>query len=416
VIGFEPDASKGLTCDGVPLQDIADQVGTPLYVYSAALFRARYRAIDEAFGGYPHAIHYALKANSSMPLVRIVRELGGSVDANSIWEIELARKAGFEPSQIVFTGVGKSLDELACAVPLGLKATNVESAGELERIERLAQKNGRAARVAIRINPDIDAKSHPHISTGLKINKFGVSVDLARELFQSIASRRWLRLVALHAHVGSQMTSLEPIKSAAAVLRGLIDELRAMGITLEYVDCGGGLGISYDGKPAPSSAEYVAALVDGISHTGLPIVVEPGRAIAGPSGVLLARIVDIKPRDEESDFMVLDAGMTELLRPALYGAYHRIDRLKALPGGTPRTYEIVGPVCESSDVVGRDRHLPAMSVGDVVAIRDAGAYGSAMSSNYNRRPLPPEVLVDQGTWRVIRKRQTIEDMLRLETE
>ncbi len=412
--GFYRRAKDELVCDGVRLADVAAAEGTPLYVYSAAVLRDRYQAIDAAFGEYPHALHYALKANSALALARLVQKLGGAADANSIWEIELARKAGFENAAIVFTGVGKSVDELECAVSLGLKAINVESAGELARVEAIAERLHVVARVAVRVNPDIDSGSHPHISTGLKINKFGVPLDDARELFSTIGGRRALKLVAVHVHVGSQITTLEPLRRAAAIAARMSEELLDAGVSLEYVDLGGGLGISYDGREVPSVEEYVGALVGEVRASGLPIVVEPGRAIAGPAGVLVARVIDIKPRDGSSDFVVIDAGMTELMRPALYGAFHRIEPV-APRDAAERQYEIVGPVCESSDVVGRDRRLPALEVGDLVAIRDAGAYGSAMASNYNRRPLPAEVLVDEGKWRVIRRRQTLDDMLSLET-
>jgi diaminopimelate decarboxylase len=404
-----------LACDGVPLSAIADAAGTPTYVYSAAAIRARYRAFDDAFAGYPHRLHYALKANSTFALVRLLKAIGSAVDANSIWEIELARRAGFDPADIVFTGVGKSDAELECAVPLGLRAINVESAGELARVESIAARTGVMARVAIRINPDIDARSHPHISTGLRINKFGVPADAARELAGSIARRPSLRLVAMHVHVGSQITTLEPLRRAGAFLADTAQALAASGVRLEYLDAGGGLGLAYDDGPAVSAEEYVSALVSAIRPTGLPIVVEPGRSIVGPAGVLLARVVDLKPRDAASTFAVLDAGMTELLRPALYDAFHRIEPVRPRPGVTQR-YELVGPVCESSDVVGRDRTLPALEQGDLMAIRDAGAYGSAMASNYNRRPLPAEVLVDAGTWRVIRRRQTVDDLIALESD
>jgi diaminopimelate decarboxylase len=400
-------------CDGVPLSAIAEAEGTPVYVYSAALIRERYHEIDDAFGGYPHRLHYALKANSTFGIVRLLHGLGSAVDANSVWEIEVARRAGFAPDDIVFAGVGKSGAELECAVPLGLKALNVESAGELARIETIAEKAGRPARVAIRINPDIDARSHPHISTGLKVNKFGVPLDAARELIASIARRRWLTLVALHVHVGSQITTIEPLRSAASLLAGLARELQRAGTRLEYLDLGGGLGIAYDGAPVLSPREYVAALVAEVRPTNLPIVIEPGRSIVGPSGALIARVVDLKPRNAVSQFAVIDAGMTELLRPALYDAFHRIEPVRQ-SAGAPGQYEIVGPVCESSDVVGRDRELAPLAVGDLLAIRDAGAYGSAMASNYNRRPLPVEVLVDQGRWRVLRRRQTVDDLLDLE--
>jgi len=398
----------------VPLADIAAAEGTPLYVYSAATLRERYRAIDEAFAGYPHAVHYALKANSTLAIASLLRELGSAADANSIWEIEVARKAGFAPGAIVFTGVGKTQAELECAVALGVKAINVESAGELARVETVAAQTGRVARVAVRVNPDIDAKSHPHISTGLKVNKFGIPLDEAAELFASLPARPALQLVAVHVHIGSQITTIEPLRRAASIVARTAIDLLRRGLALEYVDVGGGLGVSYDEGPVPSFREYVDAIVDAIRPTALPIVVEPGRAIAAPAGALLARVVDVKPRTATSEFVVIDAGMTELLRPAMYGAFHRIEPVRRAHGGE-RHYEIVGPVCESSDVVGRDRVLPALRVGDLVAILDTGAYGSAMASNYNRRPLPAEVLVDAGTWRVIRRRQTVDDMLRLES-
>ncbi len=403
-----------LVCDGVPLAAIAAAEGTPLYVYSAAVLRERYQAIDGAFQGYPHALHYALKANSALAIARLLRGLGSSVDANSVWEIEVARRAGFEPAQIVFTGVGKTPEELETAVALGVKAVNVESAGELARLEAIGSRLGRAVRVAVRVNPDIDANSHPHISTGLRINKFGVPLDAARALLQTLKTRPFLTLVAIHVHVGSQITSLEPLRRAAATAADVSRELQQQGFPLEYVDVGGGLGVSYDGTPVPSVAEYVSALVDAVRHTSLPIVVEPGRSIAAPAGALVARVVDVKPRTAESEFVIIDAGMTELMRPALYGAFHRIEPVSA-PASGDRHYEIVGPVCESSDVVGRDRMLPSLTAGDLVAIRDAGAYGSAMASNYNRRPLPAEVMVDAGAWRIIRRRQTVDDQLSLET-
>jgi len=398
----------------VPLAAIAAAEGTPVYVYSAALLRERYRAIEEAFGGYPHAIHYALKANSTLAIARLLRELGSAADANSIWEIEVARRAGFPASDIVFTGVGKSPAELECAVSLGVKAVNIESAGELARAEAIAARLGKIARVAVRVNPDIDAKSHPHISTGLKINKFGLPLDQATALFNTLRTRPALKLVAVHLHVGSQITSLEPLRHSAAAASELSAALLAEGFPLEYVDVGGGLGIAYDERRPPAIAEYISAVVAEVSRTKLPIVVEPGRAVAGPAGVLVARVTDLKPRGSDGEFAIIDAGMTELIRPALYNAYHRIEPVAAREADE-RLYEIAGPVCESSDVVGRDRRLPRLEVGDLVAVRDVGAYGAVMASNYNRRPLPPEALVDAGSWRVIRRRQTIDDQLSLES-
>jgi diaminopimelate decarboxylase len=403
-----------LLCDGVPLASIAAAEGTPIYVYSARTLRQGYCEIDRAFGDYPHALHYALKANSTLAIARLLRELGSAVDANSVWEIEVARRAGFAPAQIVFTGVGKAPEELERAVALGLKAINVESAGELARLEAIANRLGRVARVAVRVNPDIDAKSHPHISTGLKINKFGVPLEDARALVQTLPGRPALQLVAVHVHVGSQITALDPLQRAASLAADFSLELQHQGFALEYVDLGGGLGVSYDGGDVPAVAEYVRALVGEVRRTSLPIVLEPGRAIAAPAGALVARVIDVKPRTASSEFIIIDAGMTELMRPALYNAFHRIEPVAGAETGDC-DYEIVGPVCESSDVVGRDRRLPRLAAGDLVAIRDAGAYGSAMASNYNRRPLPAEVLVDEGAWRIIRRRQTVDDQLALET-
>jgi len=413
VIGFSRTAEE-LTCDGVPLSAIAAAEGTPLYVYSAAMLRHRYRELDAAFGDYPHAIHYAFKANSTRALVAELKALGSSVDAVSMWEVQVARAVGFEPRQIVFDGVGKSDAELESAIALDLKAINVESHGELRRVEAIAARAGSIARVAIRVNPDIDAKSHPHISTGLKINKFGIPTDDAQALLPTFKTRRAVHLVALHVHVGSQITTMDPIRRAALKLSELAHDAQHAGVALEYVDAGGGLGISYDGGPVPSFRDYASAFVDAIRTTRLPIVVEPGRSIVGPAGALVARVLDLKPRTATSDFVVIDAGMSELMRPALYDAFHLIEPVDARIGGL-RQYEIVGPVCESGDVIGRDRMLTPLEVGDLVAVCDAGAYGAVMASNYNRRPLPAEVLVDNGSWRVIRRRQTLNDLLALES-
>ena len=413
MIGFSRSPEE-LLCDGVPLSAIAAAEGTPFYVYSAETLRQRYRDLDAAFGDYPHAIHYAFKANSTRALVALLLAEGSAVDAVSMWEVEVALAVGFAPRQIVFDGVGKSDAELESAVSLDLKAINVESAGELSRVEAIAARKGIVARVAIRVNPDIDAKSHPKISTGLKINKFGIPADDVQALLPALKSRPSLQLVALHVHIGSQMTSMDPIRSTAARLLKLAQDAQQAGITLEYVDAGGGLGISYDGGQVPSFRDYAMAFVDEIRATHLPIVVEPGRSIIGPAGALVARVLDLKPRTASSDFAVIDAGMTELLRPALYNAFHLIEPVRARTGGL-KQYELVGPVCESGDVVGRDRMLTPLEVGDLVAIRDAGAYGAVMASNYNRRPLPAEVLVDNGSWRVIRRRQTLDDLLALET-
>jgi diaminopimelate decarboxylase len=410
---FVADAALGLCCDGVPLTEIAARAGTPTYVYSAASIRSAFTRLDAAFGAVPHALHYALKANSTLAILRLLRGLGSGADANSGGEIEVALRAGFIPEDLVFTGVGKTAAELQRAVSLGLKAINAESPGEVERLDALARAAGARVRVALRLNPDIDAGGHPHISTGRRINKFGVPIELGRELYRRMSRMPGLQPVGVHVHIGSQITDLAPIQAAAESVAAFVDDLAADGIGLEHVDLGGGLGISYDGATAPAFEDYAAAVLPILGRTGLTTLLEPGRVIVGPAGVLLGRVIDVKAYFDGKPFVVLDTGMTELLRPALYGAYHRIEPVKARPGGLA-TCEIVGPLCESSDIVGKDRALPPLEVGDLVAIFDTGAYGSAMSSTYNRRPLPCEVLVDAGGFETIRRRQTIEDMTALE--
>jgi diaminopimelate decarboxylase len=397
----------------LPLEAIAAAVGTPAYVYNAAAIRSAYRELDAALDGVPHALHYALKANSTLAIARLLRELGSGADANSVGEIEVALRAGFDPSRIVFTGVGKTSTELERAIVLGVHTINAESPGELQRIAALARAHRTTARVALRVNPDIDARSHPHISTGLRTNKFGVPIESARALFREAAATEGLRPVGVHVHVGSQITSLDPLTSAAARIVRLVEDLLKDGLALDHVDLGGGLGISYDGSSVPSLTQYAAAIVEGVARTGLTLVLEPGRALVGAAGLLLTRVVDVKEYPGGPRFAILDAGMTELLRPALYNAFHRIVAV-APRAGDPRPYEVVGPLCESSDIFGRDRLLPPLEPGDLLAVLDTGAYGAAMASTYNRRPLPPEVLVNGDDWRVIRRRQTIDDLVALE--
>jgi diaminopimelate decarboxylase len=407
--GFTFDAVQGLCCDGVPLAEIAAQAGTPTYVYSAASIRAAWTRLDRAFAAVPHCAHYALKANSTRAVLRVLRALGSGADANSGGEIEVALRAGFIPEDIVFTGVGKTRDELRRAVSLGLKAVNAESAGELERLDALACAQGVRVRVAVRINPDITAGAHPHISTGSRLTKFGVPIECVRGLYREIAQRRGLEPVGLHFHIGSQITNLEPLRQAASALVELAGRLCSDGIRLEHVDLGGGLGISYDGGPAPTIEEYAAALVPLVRACGLTVLLEPGRVVVAQAGILLARVVDIKSHFGAKPFVVVDAGMTELLRPALYGAYHRIEPVRPRDGATVAA-DVVGPLCETSDTLGMDRALPPLEVDDLVAVFDTGAYGSTMASTYNRRPLACEVMVDGGRWETVRRRQTVDDM------
>ncbi|HXT27886.1 MAG TPA: diaminopimelate decarboxylase [Vicinamibacterales bacterium] len=411
--GFYRDGAA-LVCDGVPLDAIAAAEGTPLYVYSAATIASRYRAIDEAFAGHPHSIHYALKANSTLAIARLLRGLGSNADANSGGEIEVARRAGFGPSQIVFTGVGKTRAELGHAIDLGVRSINVESEGEIERIEALSRERKVRTKIAVRVNPDVDARTHPHISTGLKTNKFGIPLDQVRALCARTRGRPNVEIVGLHAHVGSQITNMEPLAHAAAALVTLARELAVDGTTIEHLDIGGGLGVSYDGSPVPEAADYARAVLPVLRESAVAIVLEPGRQIIAPAGVLLTRVVDIKDQPGgDRLFVVMDAGMTELIRPMLYNAFHRIEPV--VHTDAPMTdVDIVGPLCESSDTLGRNRTVPRPSVGDLYAVLDTGAYGSVMASNYNRRMLPAEVLVENGRARVIRRRQTLDDVLALE--
>jgi len=398
---------------GVPLVDLAARFGTPLYAYSADMIAARYREVDEAFSGYPHTLHYALKANSTLGIARLLRSLGAAADANSGGEIEVALRAGFTPGEIVFTGVGKSDAELARAIELGLRSINAESEGEIERIDAIASARGTGAKVAVRVNPDIDARSHPHISTGRKNNKFGVAIEDAREMCLRMRGRKGVQIVGLHSHVGSQITHLEPLQHAAEALAVLACELRRSGIQIEHLDIGGGLGIPYEGQTVPSASEYAAAVLPIVRKTGLALILEPGRFLVGQAGVLITRVVDIKPQAGGKLFVILDAGMTELMRPMLYGAFHRIEPV--LASAAPEALvDFVGPICETTDTLGKDRRLPAPAVGDLMVIFDAGAYGSVMASNYNRRPMPAEVLIQNGQAALLRRRQTIDDLIALE--
>jgi diaminopimelate decarboxylase len=413
VTGFYRQGAA-LVCDGVPLAPIAGAEGTPLYVYSAATIAARYRAIDDAFAGTPHAIHYALKANSTLAITRLLRGLGSHADANSGGEIDVAMRAGFIPSQIVFTGVGKTTAELGYAIDLGVRTINVESEGEIERIEALSRERKTRTNIAIRVNPDVDAKTHPHISTGLKTNKFGIPLGEVRALCARSRGRPNVAIVGLHAHVGSQITTLEPLARAARALVDLASQMTLDGTSIEHLDIGGGLGVSYDGSPVPEAADYARAVLPVLRESGLAIVLEPGRQIIAPAGVLLTRVVDVKEQPgSDRLFVVMDAGMTELIRPMLYNAFHRIEPV-VLTDAPAASVDIVGPLCESSDTLGNDRTMPRPRVGDLFAVLDTGAYGAVMASNYNRRLLPAEVMVQDGAARRIRRRQNIEDLLALE--
>jgi diaminopimelate decarboxylase len=413
VPGFERKHGE-LWCDDVALSAVADGAGTPVHVYSRRLLRDRCAALIAAFADYPPDLHYAIKANATLAVVREMREAGAHADANSGGEIEVALRAGFRPDEIVFTGVGKTHDELVRAVTLGLKAINAESPGEVERIDAIAAAHGMRARVAVRVNPDVDAGSHPNISTGHKTTKFGMTVAQAYAMVTEMARREHLHVVGLHVHIGSQITRPAPLTQAAATIAKMAATLADQGIQLEHLDIGGGLGIAYEpGQEVLTAEEYAAAVLPVIRPTGLRLVLEPGRWITGPAGVLLSRVVDLKQQADGRWFVIVDAGMTDLIRPALYQAWHEIEVVTPRDGAALEC-DIVGPVCETSDTLGKQRSLPPVQVGDLVAVRDTGAYGAVMASNYNRRPAAAEVMVDGAQWRVIRRRQTIDDMLQWE--
>jgi len=387
------------------------RVGTPVHVYSAALIRERYRALDAAFASRAHRLHYAIKANSTTAVVRELRALGARADANSGGEIEVALRAGFSADQIVFTGVGKTRAELERAIGLGVAAINAESPGEVDRIAHIALALGTVANVAVRVNPDVAAGAHPHISTGKATTKFGVSPRDAAGMLRDMARRPTLRIAGLHVHIGSQITRTEPIVAAVQTIVDLAQMAANEGIRMRHLDIGGGLGIAYEpGQKVLTVEDYAGAVLGVVRDTDLEIVLEPGRWIVAPAGVLVTEVVDLKERTGGGTFVVVDAGMTDLIRPAFYGAYHGIEPVIRREG-PPIRAEVVGPICETSDTLGQDRHLPPQHVGDLLAVHDTGAYGAVMASNYNRRPIAAEVMVDNGTFRVVRRRQTIDDML-----
>jgi diaminopimelate decarboxylase len=313
----------------------------------------------------------------------------------------------------VFTGVGKTDAELARAIELGVRTINAESQGEIARIDALSRERRTRTRIALRVNPDIDARSHRYISTGLKTNKFGIPIDRIADLCREARGLDGIEVIGVHAHIGSQITQLDPLVGAARALVDLAAELRQDGTAIEHVDLGGGLGISYDGRPVPGASDYAAVVLPILRDSGLTLVLEPGRQIIAPAGALLTRVVDVKDQDGGKLFVVMDAGMTELIRPMLYDAFHRIEPVH-VTGAAPILCDVVGPLCETSDTIGRDRTLPRPDVGDVLAVLDTGAYGSAMASNYNRRLLPAEVMVQDGAGTLIRRRQTLDELLALE--
>jgi diaminopimelate decarboxylase len=409
--GFSRDTNGQLCCDGVSLAELADAYGTPLYVYSRSVVEENLRRFDVAFASVPHLVCYATKANSALALLRLVAELGAGADVVSGGELRAALESGIPAERVVFSGVGKTDSEISAGVEAGILAINAESEREIEKIDAAARRLGTVARVALRVNPDIDARSHPYISTGLRQNKFGVDISLARDIFAASRHLPGVRMSGVQAHIGSQIVEIEPLAQAAGELAGLARALGEDGFSIETVDVGGGLGI---GQWRLTPEDYAAAVLPrlaGLSPSP-KILVEPGRAIVGPAGTLVARVLYVK-EERGRTFVVVDAGMNDLLRPALYQAPHPIETVSARDSPVI-TADVVGPVCETADCFQRDALLPRPEEGDLIAIRDAGAYGAAMASNYNFRGRPAEVLVEAGGSRVIRRRETFEDLTRLE--
>ena len=399
-----------LHVEGVALEDLATRFGTPTYVYSKAALEQAYGAFASAFSAAPGSLAcYAVKANSTLAVLGVLARAGAGFDIVSGGELQRVLKAGGNPARVVFSGVSKSREDISTALDAGILCFNIESAAELERIAAIAASRGQVAPVSLRVNPDVDAMSHPYISTGLRENKFGVDMQTARALYQRAASLPSLRVCGIDCHIGSQITALSPFVDALDRVLALVDALSAEGIVLEHIDVGGGLGVSYNGESPPSMQDYANAILAGVGARPLRILTEPGRAIVAAAGLLLTRVEYLKQNGERS-FAIVDAGMNDLLRPALYGAWMGIEAVRPR-AGTPQDWDIVGPVCESADFLGKQRAL-ALEAGDLLAVRDAGAYAFSMSSNYNSRCRAAEVMVDGDTAFLVRERERFEDLVR----
>ncbi|MFO1399314.1 MAG: diaminopimelate decarboxylase [Burkholderiales bacterium] len=395
----------------VPLTEIARRFGTPCYVYSRAALEGAYREFDAALEGLPHLVCYAMKANSNLAVLSLFARLGAGFDIVSGGELARVKAAGGDPGRVVFSGVGKTESEMAQALADGILCFNVESAAELERLNEVAGRVGKRAPVSFRVNPDVDPRTHPYIATGLKESKFGIAFDEAPALYRRAAAMRHIAVHGLDIHIGSQITELDPYREAAVKVLDLVDRLRADGIPLAHVDLGGGLGIRYRDEDPVALASYALMLKELFAGRPETLVLEPGRRLVGSAGVLLTRVEYLKPGAHKS-FAIVDAAMNDLLRPALYAAWHPVDPVRP-HAGDERRWEIVGPVCESGDFLAHDRPL-CLAAGDLLAVGAAGAYGMAMSSNYNSRPRACEVLVDDSQAHLVRRRESVDALYALE--
>jgi diaminopimelate decarboxylase len=397
-----------LFVESVPLKQIADQFGTPCYIYSRAALTKAYQEFDSSFANRDHLICYAVKANSNIAILNLFARLGSGFDIVSGGELQRVIKAGGDPGKTVFSGVGKTIDEMRMALDASILCFNVESEAELIALNQLAKEMGEIAPVSLRVNPDVDAKTHPYISTGLKENKFGVPASEAGKIYQSARQYPHIRFTGLDCHIGSQLTELEPFMQASSRMLNLLATLQSQGLDIEHLDLGGGLGIRYTHETPPSIKEYVSALCAGTHAVKQRLLIEPGRALVGNSGILLTRIEYLK-HTSARNFAIVDAAMNDLMRPALYDAYHEILPVRKNAGET-KNYQVVGPVCETGDFLGHDRKLSLID-GDLLAVMSAGAYGMSMSSNYNTRPRAAEVMVDNNTVHIIRQRETIDQLI-----
>ncbi|WP_235013305.1 diaminopimelate decarboxylase [Spiribacter sp. SSL99] len=397
-----PDAT--LAVEDCPTPALAERFGTPLYVYSRAAIESAWRAYDQAFAGFDHQICYAVKANGSLAILQLLARLGSGFDIVSGGELARVLRAGGDPARVVFSGVGKTEAEIEQALAAGILAFNIESAAELERINAVAVRSGQRAPVSLRVNPDVDARTHPYISTGLKENKFGIDIQAAEGLYHHAASLPGIAVTGMDFHIGSQLTELEPLVDALSRSLALVDRLEADGIPLAHLDIGGGLGIRYEDETPPTPAALAERLGPLLAGRRQKLLMEPGRALVGEAGLLLTRVEYLKPGHR--DFAIVDAAMTDLLRPSLYNAWQRIETAEPVDTD-PRLYDIVGPVCESADTLGSERSL-ALRPGTLLAIHATGAYGFVMASQYNARPRPAEVLVDGDQAHLIREREPLE--------
>ncbi|MDH5633449.1 MAG: diaminopimelate decarboxylase [Gammaproteobacteria bacterium] len=403
-----------LMVEQVSLDEIAAAVGTPFYVYSRAMIEYQWRAYDDAFSGRDHLVCYAVKANSNIALLRMLAQLGSGFDLVSGGELERVIRAGGDPDKIVFSGVGKTEAEIRRALELDIGCFNVESASELVRINEIARDMNTHARIALRVNPDVDPNTHPYISTGLRENKFGIPIEDAFELYQRAAESAGLQIKGIACHIGSQLTDTEPFIEALERVMALVGELDDAGITLETIDLGGGLGITYYDEEPPEPDDYITELMDHFQSLGsryqkMCIIIEPGRSIVGNAGALVSRVEYLK-HGEEHNFAVIDAAMNDLIRPTLYNAWQEIVPVERKHDLQTGVYDVVGPICETGDFLGKEREL-AIEEDDLVAILSAGAYGFSMSSNYNSRPRVPEVMVDGDRFHVIRRRETLDELI-----